>query len=492
MAANIIYRTSLTPAVAGASIAKNSPLSNTEMDGNLKAISNELNLKATLASPTFTGTVVLPGTTSIGTVSATEIGYIDGVTSNIQSQINLKSPIASPTFTGAPAAPTATAGANTTQIATTAFVTAAVAPKAPTASPTFTGTVTAPSYVSTVANGTAPLVVTSTTKVANLNADLLDGYSTASSGTANTIALRDSLGNLSALNLKTSEPETITPAGSLVFRNGSDFTYCSTVSAIRTFLGVPAGSGTISGTNTGDQTSVSGNAGTVTNGVYTIGDQTIGGTKTFSSPIVGTLSGTATYVSATQQTNVITGSQTSLSLAQSNSTNNGSFICKASGASDGTSNLAGLTFQHDSYTIKMGVRPDGMFGIGGASRAAWSWYSDASGNMVAAGNMSGYSDPRLKDNATKISDPFALIENITGYTFNWNSHSKLTQGKWGKRDYGVLSTDVKASMPEIVTQSISDEETGEVYDTVDYTKLVPVLLEAIKLLKREVDLLKAK
>jgi hypothetical protein len=45
-------------------------------------------------------------------------------------------------------------------------------------------------------------------------------------------------------------------------------------------------SGTSSGTNTGDQTSVSGNAGTVTNGVYTTGDQSIGGTKTFTGDIV--------------------------------------------------------------------------------------------------------------------------------------------------------------------------------------------------------------
>ena len=37
-----------------------------------------------------------------------------------------------------------------------------------------------------------------------------------------------------------------------------------------------------SGTNTGDQTTISGNAGSVTNGVYTVGNQTIGGTKTFS------------------------------------------------------------------------------------------------------------------------------------------------------------------------------------------------------------------
>jgi len=49
----------------------------------------------------------------------------------------------------------------------------------------------------------------------------------------------------------------------------------------------------LSGTNTGDQTTVSGNAGTVTNGVYTVGDQTIGGIKTFSSPIVGSVSGNA-------------------------------------------------------------------------------------------------------------------------------------------------------------------------------------------------------
>jgi hypothetical protein len=53
-----------------------------------------------------------------------------------------------------------------------------------------------------------------------------------------------------------------------------------TVGGIKTF------SSTITG-------SVSGNAGTVTNGVYTSGDQTIGGTKTFSSTITGSISGNA-------------------------------------------------------------------------------------------------------------------------------------------------------------------------------------------------------
>lgn len=55
---------------------------------------------APLDAPTFTGTVSLPATTAIGTVSATEIGHLDGVTSGIQSQLDAKAPSDSPTFTG--------------------------------------------------------------------------------------------------------------------------------------------------------------------------------------------------------------------------------------------------------------------------------------------------------------------------------------------------------------------------------------------------------
>ena len=86
------------------------------------ATQTALNLKSNLASPTFTGTVALPSTTSIGTVSSTEIGYVNGVTSAIQTQLNAKAPLASPALTGVPTAPTATVGTNTNQVATTAFV----------------------------------------------------------------------------------------------------------------------------------------------------------------------------------------------------------------------------------------------------------------------------------------------------------------------------------------------------------------------------------
>jgi hypothetical protein len=51
---------------------------------------------------------------------------IDNEFNSISGAISSKADIASPTFTGTPAAPTATSGSNTTQLATTAFVTAAL------------------------------------------------------------------------------------------------------------------------------------------------------------------------------------------------------------------------------------------------------------------------------------------------------------------------------------------------------------------------------
>jgi len=50
----------------------------------------DLSSLAPKASPTFTGTVVLPSTTSIGNVSSTEIEYLDNVTSSIQTQLDNK------------------------------------------------------------------------------------------------------------------------------------------------------------------------------------------------------------------------------------------------------------------------------------------------------------------------------------------------------------------------------------------------------------------
>jgi hypothetical protein len=112
-------------------------------------VQGELTAKAPLASPTFTGTPAAPtaaadtNTTQVATTAyvigqkGTATPIVDGTgaagTSNKWAPIDHVHPtdtsraaLASPTFTGTPAAPTAPPGTNTTQLATTAFVAAAV------------------------------------------------------------------------------------------------------------------------------------------------------------------------------------------------------------------------------------------------------------------------------------------------------------------------------------------------------------------------------
>lgn len=60
------------------------------VEDGFDAVETAMNLKAPKASPTFTGTVVLPADTTIGNVSPAELSYVDGVTSAIQTQLNAK------------------------------------------------------------------------------------------------------------------------------------------------------------------------------------------------------------------------------------------------------------------------------------------------------------------------------------------------------------------------------------------------------------------
>jgi len=94
-----------------------------------KVLSNTI---ATVASPSFTGTVSLPTSVLIGNISnsppTSDVGTYDiltrkSVTGAIEKVSSSSfAPLDSPSFTGTPTAPTATVGTNTTQIATTAFV----------------------------------------------------------------------------------------------------------------------------------------------------------------------------------------------------------------------------------------------------------------------------------------------------------------------------------------------------------------------------------
>ena len=92
------------------------------------------------------------------------------------------------------------------------------------------------------------------------------------------------------------------------------------------------------------------------------------------------------------------------------------------------------------------------------------------------------SDERLKDNVTAIDDPLAKVLSLGGYTFDWNENTT----KEGT-ETGVIAQEVESlGLPGLVTT----RDNG--YLAVNYEKLVPLLIEAVKELSSKVDALEEK
>ena len=105
---------------------------------------------------------------------------------------------------------------------------------------------------------------------------------------------------------------------------------------------------------------------------------------------------------------------------------------------------------------------------------------NTAGAIQAGGDIIAYysSDRRLKNNITPISSPLDKIDRIGGYQFEWNDKG----GAWlTGTDYGVIAQEVEEVLPEVVTV----RDNG--YKAVKYEKIVPLLIEAIKELKSEID-----
>jgi hypothetical protein len=105
------------------------------------------------------------------------------------------------------------------------------------------------------------------------------------------------------------------------------------------------------------------------------------------------------------------------------------------------------------------------------------------GAITATGDITAYlsSDERLKDNITPISNALEKVASLSGNTFDWNDKTD----KVGS-ETGVIAQEVQAlGLPDVVT------ERDDGYLAVRYEKLIPLLIEAIKELKAEVEELKA-
>ena len=109
------------------------------------------------------------------------------------------------------------------------------------------------------------------------------------------------------------------------------------------------------------------------------------------------------------------------------------------------------------------------------------------GAMRVKGDITAFrgSDRTLKDNISPIKNALTKVSSISGNTFTWNE--KSTDDKQGNDDTGVIAQEITAlGLPGVTTT----REDGT--QAVMYEKLVPLLIEAIKELKEEVDELKSR
>lgn len=190
----------------------------------------------------------------------------------------------------------------------------------------------------------------------------------------------------------------------------------------------------------------------------------------------------------------------------------------------GTSDLAvtgsvtsGAVFASDIRQIQGQVVYPGAITASGNYQASWYLGSHSSyglysntglytaGNVWAAGDIIAYySDERLKNNLGNIPNALDKVCSLNGFTYTNNALAKGFGYKDPRVQVGVSAQQVQAVLPEAVTLAAFDlvqdtpdgnyadhrSKSGENYLTVNYEKLVPLLIEAIKELRAEVQTLK--
>ena len=126
-----------------------------------------------------------------------------------------------------------------------------------------------------------------------------------------------------------------------------------------------------------------------------------------------------------------------------------------------------------------------IYGSGGqqgfltSNWGGWGAYCDTSGNWTAQGNVTAYSDERLKDNIEPIENAVHKLKAIQGVTYNRND----IEGN--PRQTGVVAQQVERVLPEVVMTN------DDGIKTVAYGNMVGLLIEAIKEQQDEIERLRA-
>lgn len=146
----------------------------------------------------------------------------------------------------------------------------------------------------------------------------------------------------------------------------------------------------------------------------------------------------------------------------------------------------GVTVAADTVSIGQAVATSSnvQFNSIGVNTAG----SGTAGQIRATADIvSNYSDGRLKTIEGNIPDALAKVKALGGYYFTENQTAKDLGYDNNDQQVGVIAQEVQAVLPQVVKQAPIDDK----YLTVQYEKLVPLLIEAIKELEARVAELEA-
>ena len=112
-------------------------------------------------------------------------------------------------------------------------------------------------------------------------------------------------------------------------------------------------------------------------------------------------------------------------------------------------------------------------------------YNSSSNTLSLSGDLIAFaSDDRLKTNKVGITNALDKVNSLSGFTYNFNEIGAELGFDTETRFAGVSAQEVEEVLPEAVKQREIDE-----YKTVQYEKIVPLLIEAIKELSDKVSAL---
>jgi hypothetical protein len=121
----------------------------------------------------------------------------------------------------------------------------------------------------------------------------------------------------------------------------------------------------------------------------------------------------------------------------------------------------------------------GSFGVGTAA-------SGTTGEIRATNNITAYySDDRLKTKLGNIQNALEKIMSLNGFYHEANETAQAL-GYEPIREVGVSAQEVQKVLPEVIAPAPIDPQ----YMTVRYERMIPLLIEAIKELKSEIDSIK--